>query len=163
MPGTGPHSAVSGARSSIAFTIIVTVLTSLGALAILALLAFSGAPGTLAVATVLAALPVGPLVGCYLWLDRYEPEPRTLLAAGLLWGCFVATAAAIVLQGIGGFVLGLSDNVDIIVSALPPRARMKPGRVAAIKRQAFLTILDEEESRLSAVPGLIDVLRKEVG
>ena len=57
------------------------------------MLAFSGAPSSLVLATVLAALPVGPLVACYLWLDRYEPEPRTLLAAGLLWGCFVATAA----------------------------------------------------------------------
>ena len=44
-------------------------------------------------ATLLAALPVGPLVACYLWLDRYEPEPRSLLVAGLLWGAFVATAA----------------------------------------------------------------------
>lgn len=117
MPRTGRASAASGARSSIAFTVVVTILTSLGALAILALLALSGAPATLALATVLAALPVGPLVGCYLWLDRYEPEPRTLLAAGLLWGCFVATAAAIVLQGVGGFVLGLSDNADLILSA----------------------------------------------
>lgn len=104
-------------RSPIAFTIVVTVLTSLGALAILALLAFSGAPGTLALATVLAVLPVGPLVGCYLWLDRYEPEPRTLLASGLLWGCFVATAAALVLQGLGTFVLGISDEASLVLEA----------------------------------------------
>lgn len=117
MPRTGPARAVAGVRSSVAFTIVVTVFTSLGALAILALLAFSGAPGTLALATVLAALPVGPLVGCYLWLDRYEPEPRTLLAAGLLWGCFVATAAALVLQGLGGFLLGVGDDVSLVLEA----------------------------------------------
>jgi RsiW-degrading membrane proteinase PrsW (M82 family) len=46
-------------------------------------------------------VPVGPLVGCFMWLDRYEPEPRSLLVAGLLWGAFVATAAALFFQGIG--------------------------------------------------------------
>ena len=102
---------------SVAFTVVVTVLVCLGALGILALLALSGAPGTLLLATVLAAVPVGPLVACYLWLDRYEPEPRSLLAAGLLWGCFVATAAAIVLQGIGGFVLTFTDRVSLQVVA----------------------------------------------
>lgn len=113
MPGArrGP------ATSSVAFAIVVTVLVCLGALAILTLLALSGAPGSLALATVLAALPVGPLVACYLWLDRYEPEPRTLLAAGLLWGCFVATAAALVIQGVGGFVLSFTDNQSLAVVA----------------------------------------------
>lgn len=113
MPGArrGP------ATSSVAFAVVVTVLVCLGALAILTLLALSGAPGSLALATVLAALPVGPLVACYLWLDRYEPEPRTLLAAGLLWGCFVATAAALVIQGVGGFVLSFTDNQSLAVVA----------------------------------------------
>ena len=67
----------------------------LGALPILLIIAFSGAPGSLVLATALAALPVGPLVAGYLWLDRYEPEPRRLLVMGLLWGAFVATAAAL--------------------------------------------------------------------
>jgi RsiW-degrading membrane proteinase PrsW (M82 family) len=107
----------SGVGSSVAFTVVVTVLVCLGALAILAVLALSGAPGTLFLATVLAAVPVGPLVACYLWLDRYEPEPRGLLAAGLLWGCFVATAAALVLQGVGGFVLTFTDRTSLQVVA----------------------------------------------
>ncbi|WP_295661313.1 PrsW family intramembrane metalloprotease, partial [uncultured Nocardioides sp.] len=36
-------------------------------------------------------------------------EPRTLLAAGLIWGAFVATAAALVLQGVGGLLGGFDD------------------------------------------------------
>lgn len=107
----------SAAGSSVAFTVVVTLLVSLGALAILAVLALSGAPGSLFLATVLAAVPVGPLVACYLWLDRYEPEPRTLLAAGLLWGCFVATAAALVIQGVGGYVLAFTDRQSLQVVA----------------------------------------------
>jgi RsiW-degrading membrane proteinase PrsW (M82 family) len=60
---------------------------------------------------------VGPLVGCYLWLDRYEPEPRHQLALGLVWGGFVATAAALVLQGVGGLATGFSDTLSLAVVA----------------------------------------------
>lgn len=109
MPGTRRESAAS----SVAFTVVVTVLVCLGALAILAILAFAGAPRTVVIATALAAVPVGPLVACYLWLDRYEPEPRSMLASGLLWGSFVATAAAIVLQGLGGLVGGVTDQLSL--------------------------------------------------
>lgn len=104
-------------RDGVAFTVVVSVLVAGSALLMLLVLALSGAPGTLALATVLAALPVGPLVGCYLWLDRYEPEPRWLLAAGLLWGGFVATAAAILVQGLGGWVVGFTEEAELAVVA----------------------------------------------
>jgi RsiW-degrading membrane proteinase PrsW (M82 family) len=100
-------------RESLAFTVVVTVLVCVGALPILLIIALSGAPGSLVLATALAALPVGPLVGCYLWLDRYEPEPKRLLAMGLLWGGFVATAAALLIQGIGGFFVGFTETESL--------------------------------------------------
>ncbi len=102
---------------SVTFTVVVTVLVSLGAVSMLAVFALSGAPTVMLVAALLAALPVGPLVGCYLWLDRYEPEPKRLLAYGLLWGAFVATAAALLLGGIGGFFVPVTDNVSLAVVA----------------------------------------------
>ncbi len=104
-------------RDSVAFTVLVTVLVVLGALAVLVSLALSGAPGTLLVAAVAAAVPVGPLVACYLWLDRYEPEPRRLLLAGLAWGAFVATVAAVVLGGIGGLAVGAGRTASLAVVA----------------------------------------------
>src|SRR6478736_9174307 len=104
-------------RESAVFTVVVTALVLLCAVPMTVVVAMSGAPRTTVLAALLAAVPVGPLVACYLWLDRYEPEPRTLLAAGLLWGCFVATAAALVLQGVGGFVLGLSDEASVVLAA----------------------------------------------
>jgi protease PrsW len=113
MPGTHRVSAAS----SVAFTVVVTVLTVAGALVMLAVLALSGAPGSVVLATLLAAVPVGPLVAAYLWLDRYEPEPRALLAAGLLWGGFVATAAALLLQGLGGLVGGFSARGSLEIVA----------------------------------------------
>jgi RsiW-degrading membrane proteinase PrsW (M82 family) len=109
MPGTR--------RDSLAFTVVVTVLVGLGALLMLLVIGLSGGPGSLLLATVLAALPVGPIVACYLWLDRYEPEPKRLLALGLLWGGFVATAAALLIQGIGGFVVGFTDRQSLEVVA----------------------------------------------
>jgi RsiW-degrading membrane proteinase PrsW (M82 family) len=113
MPGTRRVSAAS----SVAFTVVVTVLVGVGALVIFAIVALSGAPTSIAIATLLAAVPVGPIVACYLWLDRYEPEPRMLLAAGLLWGCFVATAAAILLQGVGGLAGGFTERETLQVVA----------------------------------------------
>ena len=104
-------------RNSIAFTVVVTVLSVLGALAMILVIALSGAPASLALATALAALPVGPLVACYLWLDRYEPEPKTLLATGLIWGGFVATAATLLIQGVGGLVVPLSETVSLAIAA----------------------------------------------
>ena len=104
-------------RESIAFTVLVSVLVVGGAVVMLLVIALSGAPSTLLLATTLAALPVVPLVGCYLWLDRYEPEPRSLLALGLLWGACVATAAAILVQGIGGLVVGFTEAAALAVVA----------------------------------------------
>lgn len=105
-----------GRRDSVAFTVVVAALVLLGGLVMAFVLAFSGAPGTLALAALLAAVPVGPLVGCFMWLDRYEPEPRSLLVAGLLWGAFAATGAAIVFGTIST-VGGTSERDSVAVVA----------------------------------------------
>lgn len=105
-------------RDSRAFTIVVIVLVCLGALPMLLIIALSGgAPGTTVLATVMASIPVVPLVLCYLWLDRYEPEPRRLLLLGLLWGAFAATFGALVVQGIGGLFAGVNDAVSLALVA----------------------------------------------
>ncbi len=104
-------------RDSVAFTVTVSVLVAIGGLLMLAILAFSGAPSITLLATVLAAVPVVPLVLCYLWLDRYEPEPKRLLALGLLWGAFVATVAAILVGGIGGMVVPVTEAQSLAIVA----------------------------------------------
>ena len=104
-------------RDSVAFTVVVTVLVLLSALPVGTVLLLSGAPSTLLVATVLAALPVGPLVACYMWLDRYEPEPRVLLALGLVWGGVVATGFALVLGGVGQVVAPVPEVASLALIA----------------------------------------------
>ena len=104
-------------RDSRAFTVVVIVLVVLSALPMLLIIALSSAPAIAVLATGLAAVPVVPLVLCYLWLDRYEPEPRRLLLLGLLWGAFAATFGALVVQGIGGLFAGVSDAVSLALLA----------------------------------------------
>ncbi|MFC7482658.1 hypothetical protein ACFQX7_25295 [Luedemannella flava] len=43
-------------------------------------------PVALAVGVGAAVLPVPVLVSCFLWLDRYDPEPVRLLLFCFLWG-----------------------------------------------------------------------------
>jgi RsiW-degrading membrane proteinase PrsW (M82 family) len=77
----------------------------------------AGAPAAIVIGVVLAALPVGPLIGSYLWLDRYEPEPRSLLLLGLGWGAFVATSAALFLQAFDAFALGSDEATQSVLVA----------------------------------------------
>ncbi|HKS98070.1 MAG TPA: PrsW family intramembrane metalloprotease [Rugosimonospora sp.] len=52
----------------------------------------------LVIGFVAAIIPVPVLVACFLWLDRYEPEPIRNLAICLAWGACVATAGAVVIE-----------------------------------------------------------------
>ncbi len=62
-----------------------------------------------------------------------------------------------------GRLHGAERLIDIVVSTLPAPARLGRGRVSAIKRRAFLAILDEETPRLAAIQPLIASLRDELG
>src|SRR4249919_3073330 len=104
-------------RESAVFTVVVTALVLLCAVPMTIVVAMSGAPRVTVLAGLLAAVPVGPLIACLLWLDRYEPEPRRLLAGGLLWGVFVATAIALLLEGVGGVAGSISDKGMLEVGA----------------------------------------------
>jgi protease PrsW len=104
-------------RGNAVFTVVVTALVLLCAVPMTLIVGFSSAPRVTVLAALLAAVPVGPLIGCLLWLDRYEPEPRRLLVGGLLWGVFVATAIALLLEGVGGLVGGISDTRMLEIGA----------------------------------------------
>jgi RsiW-degrading membrane proteinase PrsW (M82 family) len=104
-------------RSSAAFTILVTVVMFIGAAVMGLVLLLSGAPGALVVGLLLAAVPLAPLISVYMWLDRYEPEPRSMLVMGLGWGAFVATSGALVLQLFDSLVFASDDVVSAAVVA----------------------------------------------
>ena len=103
-----PEPLAAGARRrSAAFTVFLTIAMLLGAAVMALVLIASGAPTALTVGVLLAAVPVGPLVACFMWLDRYEPEPIGLLGFAFGWGALVATAIALVLQTLQQLALGL--------------------------------------------------------
>jgi RsiW-degrading membrane proteinase PrsW (M82 family) len=99
------------------FTVLLSLTLLLGAALIAVVLLLSGAPGAIAVGLVFAALPVGPVVGAFLWLDRYEPEPRNLLGFAFGWGAVVATALALGLQLLDQLAFGTLDTVSAAVTA----------------------------------------------
>ena len=106
-------------------------------------------------------------------VDRIAPDDATAIRAG---GA-EATLKGIQFSNFGAFfsrtyrendylwgrLHGADRLIDIVVSALPQGVRMKPGRVAQIKRAAFVAILDEEAPRLAMIGSLIASLRQEIG
>jgi len=104
-------------RGSIAFTVCLSVAMLIGAAIMALVMVGSGAPNALVIGVVLAALPVGPLVASFMWLDRYEPEPLGLLVFALGWGALVATAGALILQGIDQFAFDTTETFSAVVVA----------------------------------------------
>jgi protease PrsW len=104
-------------QGSVVFTAVLAAAMLLGAVVMALVLLASSAPGALVVGVVLAALPVGPVIAAFLWLDRYEPEPLRLLGAAFGWGALVATAFALVLQVLDQFVLGTPESWSAAIVA----------------------------------------------
>ncbi len=112
-------------HGNVVFTVVVTLAMLAGAGVMALVLLSAGAPGALAVGALLAALPLGPLVAVYLWLDRYEPEPRGLLLMALGWGAFVSTTAALVLQAADQFAFDRPESLSAAVVAPVTEEAMK--------------------------------------
>ncbi len=104
-------------RGSVAFTVLLAVAMLGGAVVMALVMVGAGAPNALVIGVLLAALPVGPLIASFLWLDRYEPEPLGLLGAAFGWGALVATAIALVLQGVDQYALDTTETFSAAVVA----------------------------------------------
>lgn len=61
-----------------------------------------------------------------------------------------------------GRLHGAERMIDLVVSTLPDHATLPSDEVQALKREAFLAILDEEEDRLKADPTLVKGIREEI-
>jgi RsiW-degrading membrane proteinase PrsW (M82 family) len=95
-----------------------------------------------------AILPVPVLVACFLWLDRYEPEPARLLAVAFTWGAFVATLTAYgVNTGASRLFahLGLPESLVAVLVAPFIEETMKalgPALILVLFRREFSGITD---------------------
>ncbi len=74
---------------------LLITFCALCVIAIVAFLGFQFGPEAVTVGIVAAILPVPFLVGCFLWLDRYQPSPLWILFVSFLWGGGVATLGAL--------------------------------------------------------------------
>ena len=104
-------------HGSVVFTVLLTLAMLAGAGVMALVLLASSAPGALVIGVLLAALPVGPVIAAFLWLDRYEPEPLRLLGGAFGWGALVATAVALLLQAIDQYVLGTHETWSAAIVA----------------------------------------------
>jgi RsiW-degrading membrane proteinase PrsW (M82 family) len=84
-------------RQLLLWIAIVVVLIGSGLATLLAITSETGAVGFVT-GVVLAAIPVFPVVATFLWLDRYEAEPPSLLALAFAWGAAFATFGALVIN-----------------------------------------------------------------
>jgi protease PrsW len=73
---------------------------------VLALTAVGLGAGPFTIAAVVAFVPLPFYIGMALWLDRFEPEPRALLAMAFLWGTSVAIVVSGILNGVMDAAVG---------------------------------------------------------
>jgi protease PrsW len=84
-------------RAVLAWVAVVIVTGGCALLSVAAITRVTGVLG-LVTGTALAAIPVVLVVAAYLWLDRYEAEPPSLLVFAFAWGAGVATFGALVIN-----------------------------------------------------------------
>ncbi len=75
---------------------VLILLGTLAGLIVIALTAFN--PVGTSIGFVLSSIAMTVVLLSYLWLDRWEPEPRRLLVLAFLWGAVVAVIIASILQ-----------------------------------------------------------------
>ena len=81
-------------------------------LALLLVLAVVG-PAAFVLGIVLAVVPLPLYVWLSLWIDRYEPEPRSLLLWAFIWGAGAATLIALIVNSVGIEIVGAEYGSEV--------------------------------------------------
>lgn len=77
-------------RGRVLLVVVVSIVCLIGALGVVVLAGQTGDTRGAALSLMFATIPVPIVIGCFLWLDRYEPEPLRYLVAAVAWGGVVA-------------------------------------------------------------------------
>jgi len=109
-------------RSSTGAPVAVLVILGIVA-AVFAVTAGVNDPEGLLVAAPLSALSMGVVLACYLWLDRWEPEPTRLLLLAFLWGATVAIVVSLGLELATSEVLGKGFVLTFAAPAIEEAAK----------------------------------------
>ena len=92
-----PRPSAFDARRGLKLAAIISGIALCG-IAVLVYVGLRIGPLALGVGIGAAILPVPVLVACFLWLDRYEPEPVKYLAFCFAWGAGVATGLSLLVN-----------------------------------------------------------------
>lgn len=142
-----PHPVRPRALAVIGWITFAVVATGCLLLTLLLITVETGVLG-LVTGTVLAAIPVLPVVVVYLWLDRYEAEPTSLLIFAFAWGAAVATFGALVINTASSEVIrsagGDPMNASFLVAPFVEEAfkGMAVLLVLLLRRREFDGIVD---------------------
>jgi protease PrsW len=126
----------------------VIALIALSGLAVLTYVGWHIGPVALTVGIVAAIVPVPVLVLCFLWLDRYEPEPVKYLLFCFGWGACLATGVALLVNTTASRLfprLGLPEAlVAVLVAPFIEESMKALGPVLLFwrRRRAFSGIID---------------------
>lgn len=152
VPGPGSYSVPAVDQGTSKGRLIgLALLISFCALATIGIVTYLGwtiGPVPLGVGLAGALLPVPVLIGCFLWLDRYQPSPMWILVVSFLWGAGVATGVALFVNTNAAALFerwGLSDGLVAVLVAPFIEELMKaafPLLLFAFYRRAFTGIID---------------------
>lgn len=106
---------VTQTDSRLAWAIAGIIIGGLAVLAVFAYLLLALGPVLLVAGSVLALVPLGIVLYGVLWIDRWEPEPRSLLLFAFLWGAGVSVAAALII-GLGIDIIADGAGISADVS-----------------------------------------------
>ncbi|MEJ3743338.1 PrsW family intramembrane metalloprotease [Actinomycetes bacterium KLBMP 9797] len=117
MPGEPVAKGRLGWRRGVQIGSVIAFI-ALCAIGMLVFLGFNIGITGLIVGLIAAVLPVPVLVACFLWLDRYEPEPIRYLLFCFAWGAFVSTAAALAVNSSMAWVFERWGVPEALVAVL---------------------------------------------
>ncbi|YAL84232.1 PrsW family intramembrane metalloprotease [Dermacoccaceae bacterium W4C1] len=98
--------------------LVMSMIFGIGGSVMLLLIGDRAGVAGMAFGFVLSALVVGIIVPVFVWLDRYESEPRSMMIFAFGWGACIATLGSVVLNDVGGFVLGNIARADNAVTLI---------------------------------------------
>ncbi len=152
-PATFPLPARTRGHNGLKWTLAVFAILVALLLGLLTLLIVGYETGFLSLLAgiVIAVLPAPVYVTLVLWLDRYEPEPKWMLATAFFWGALVAVFFAIIINSLGAtlvetlFNKQAADFYGLIISAPVVEESAKAFALFTLyfwKRDEFDDVLD---------------------
>lgn len=137
-------------RTSVVFT-VVTVLCVLAMLILLTFGIIGGEGSSLVVGAVLALIPVGPVVGVFLLLDRWEPEPPKLLLIAFAWGATVAALTALIINSTADYLLSNGGNSGSSLAGIVSAPLVEEGAKGAFVLAICLFLREEFDGVVDGV------------